>query len=69
MFREEIKGDTKTVTEFAFNEVSVGLGTFRIFLNSSVLEIGPSDRSFRSRSFFVNRSVLVPFLYKSFQYF
>ncbi len=22
MFREEIKGDTKTVTEFAFNEVS-----------------------------------------------
>ena len=40
----------------------VGLGMFRLFWNRPVLERGPSDKSFRSRSFFV-----VSFRYVSFR--
>ena len=36
---------------------TLGLGMFRLFKNRSVLKRGSSARSFRSRSFFFNRSV------------
>ena len=40
----------------------IGLGTFQLFWNRSVLERGPSAKSFRSRSSFLSfRSRSVPF--------
>ena len=48
-------GQNILVTAFIFfglECLELGLGMFRLFLNCSVLERGPSARSFRSRSFF-----------------